>query len=100
MRPTTQRREITVKPDCRSDRRTISMTKSRNAALPSKPSAIVIAVGEQVLQPRLSLVDAAEDQLGPTLSDTSAVVRLTISSRPSIPTATWRLHPTIFLLPS
>lgn len=33
----------------------------------------------------------------PALSEMSAVVRLTISSRPSVSTAMWRLRPTIFL---
>ena len=52
-----------------------------------------------MLEPRPAFTDAVQDQLCPALSDTSAVVRLTISNRSSVSTATCRLRPTIVLAP-
>ncbi len=57
---------------------------------------IIGAIGEQVLYPGPAFADAIEDGLGAALSEISAVVRLTIKSRPSVSTAMWRLRPTIF----
>jgi hypothetical protein len=58
---------------------------------------VVGAVGEQVLHPGPPLANVVQDRLGARVSDMSAVVRLTIKSRPSVSTAMWRLRPTIFL---
>ena len=55
--------------------------------------AIVGAVSEQRL-PIASRIACA-----PVLSAMSAVVRFTISRRPSVSMAMWRFRPTIFLLP-
>ena len=61
---------------------------------------VVGAIGEQVLDPGPALMNGVENGLGAALSEMSAVVRLTISRRPLVSTAIWRLRPTIFLPPS
>jgi len=69
-----------------------------------QPGAIAGTIGKEVLRPGPTLADAVQDQLrvalALALSDTSAVVRLTMSSRPSVSTAIRRLLPMIFLPPS
>ena len=62
--------------------------------------AVIGAIGEQVLEPGPALADGIKDGLCPGTVEMSAVVRLTISSRPSVSTAMWRLRPTIFLFAS
>ena len=58
------------------------------------PPAAPIAV------PTLVVTGAHDTVCPPALSEMSAGVRFTISSRPSVSTATWRLRPTIRLPPS
>ena len=59
--------------------------------------AVVGAIGEQVLEPGPALRTLSRIICAPALSEMSAVVRLTISRRPSVSTAICRLRPTIFL---
>jgi hypothetical protein len=58
---------------------------------------VIGAIGEQMLIQGQRLRMASRMAWAPALLEMSAVVRLTIKSRPSVSTAIWRLRPTIFL---
>ncbi len=59
--------------------------------------SVVGAIGELVLEPGQRLRTLSRIICAPALSEMAAVVRLTISRRPSVSTAICRLRPTIFL---
>lgn len=70
--------------------------KIEERGLVEQLGAIIGAVGEKILDPRPSFADRVQDCQGAVA--TSAVVRFTISRRPSVSTAMCRLRRTIFLL--
>lgn len=62
--------------------------------------AIIDGIAEQVLEPGPALVQGIEDQLGAGRIGKIGRGQATISRRPSVSTAMWRLQPVTFLAAS